>query len=362
MRGKAVRMLMKAQSLWLRIVLLCAAVLFVWSPTQSSAQDNKITFKVIEYKGWKKNLFITNGDVELIVTLDVGPRIISYRLPGGKNVFHEYKDQLGKTGEKKWQIRGGHRLWTAPEDKTRTYFPDNNPVKYKVIGKSAVRFTPPPEKKYDIQKEIEVHLAPKGTKVKVVHRIKNIKGIGAGKQPPVRVAPWCLSVMAPGGLEIIPLPKTSPHPGPPENAKKDSDYWPRVRVVYWPFYQFGDPRVKFGKKYITVKQQPGAKKPLKFGLLHMLRWMAYLVDGNLFVKRIPAPKKNGNYPDLGCNFETWTDKDMLEIESLGPMRALNRGESAQHIEYWELYGNIPATKTEADIDRNVLPKVKGKAK
>ncbi|MGF1578276.1 MAG: hypothetical protein ACFCD0_02810 [Gemmataceae bacterium] len=349
-------MSIKAQGSWPYLAFLCA-VLPLGSLSQANAQPKKFTTKVIEYKGWKKNLLVTNGDVELIVTLDVGPRIISYRLPGGKNVFHEYKDQLGKTGEKKWQIRGGHRLWTAPEDKTRTYFPDNNPVKYKLVGKSGVRFTPPPELIYGVQKEIEVHLAPKGTKVKVVHRIKNIKGATASRAASIKLAPWCLSVMAPGGLEIIPLPKSRPHPGPPENAKKDSDYWPSLKVIFWPFYQFGDPRVKFGKKYITVKQQPGAKKPLKFGLLHMLEWIAYLVDGNLFVKRIPRPNKNAKYADLGCNFETWTDGDMLEVETLGPLANLLPGETVEHVERWELFGNLPATRTKSDIDRNVLPKV-----
>ena len=42
--------------------------------------------EVVEYRGWKNNLRLTNGDAELIVTLDVGPRVISYRLGTGVNV------------------------------------------------------------------------------------------------------------------------------------------------------------------------------------------------------------------------------------------------------------------------------------
>ena len=85
---------------------------------------------VIEYRGWKNNLRLTNGDVELIVTLDVGPRVIAYRLPGGFNVLKNYDSMMGGTGEPEWQIRGGHRFWLAPEDLTRTYFADNRPVKW----------------------------------------------------------------------------------------------------------------------------------------------------------------------------------------------------------------------------------------
>jgi hypothetical protein len=43
--------------------------------------------EVIEYRGWKNNLRLANGDAELIVTLDVGARIISYRLANGFNVM-----------------------------------------------------------------------------------------------------------------------------------------------------------------------------------------------------------------------------------------------------------------------------------
>ena len=51
---------------------------------------------------------------------------------GGQNLFKEFKDQLGKSGEKDWQPRGGHRLWIAPEDRVKTYAPDNGPVKVEV--------------------------------------------------------------------------------------------------------------------------------------------------------------------------------------------------------------------------------------
>src|SRR5262249_33748649 len=137
-----------------------------------AAEKETITVAKSEYKGWKNNLRLTNGDAELIVTLDVGPRIISYRLANGKNVFKEYSEQLGKMGEKDWQIRGGHRLWVAPEDLTRTYFPDNGPVAYKE-GADLVRFMPGPETPYGIQKELAVRLAPSGSRVTVVHTIKN---------------------------------------------------------------------------------------------------------------------------------------------------------------------------------------------
>ena len=93
--------------------------------------------EIVPYAGWARNLRIANADVEMIVTLDVGPRVIRYAAPGGRNLFGETADQLGKAGEPHWMPRGGHRLWTAPEDKTRTYAPDNRAVEHRVLSSDA---------------------------------------------------------------------------------------------------------------------------------------------------------------------------------------------------------------------------------
>src|SRR3954452_8444222 len=134
--------------------------------------------ETVEYRGWKNNLRIANEAAELVVTLDVGPRVIAYRRPGRFNVLKNYDEQMGGTGEKAWQIRGGLRFWLAPEDLTRTYFPDNRPVKHEAIGPEAARFTPPPETEYGIQKVMEVRLGPKGTRVEVALRVTNV-----GREP-----------------------------------------------------------------------------------------------------------------------------------------------------------------------------------
>ena len=337
-----------------REALLAGAGALALSPlglSDAPAAD-KDSPAVVEYKGWKNNLRLDNGDIELIVTLDVGPRIISYRFAGGKNVFKEYADQLGKAGEKDWQIRGGHRLWVGPEDLTRTYAPDNGPVKYKEIEPGVVRFTPAADKEYGVQREIDVKLPKKGSRVGVVHRVTNVG------DKATELAPWGLSVMAPGGGEIIPLPLKKPHPGSPKNAKSPQDFGPNQRLVLWPYFDFKDPRWSFGAKYITLKQD-GQRGPTKVGLAHQLGWVAYLNGGTLFVKHV-SYHAGKQYADGGCNFETFTAQDMLEIESLGPMVRLGPKESVEHTEEWELFKDVGDVNDEASIDKNVLPKATGK--
>jgi hypothetical protein len=322
--------------------------------TPGPAQDkSRVSARVVEYKGWKNVLRLGNPAVELLVTLDVGPRAISYRTAFGKNVFKEFAGELGKSGEKEWKIRGGHRLWLAPEDRTRTYYPDNAPVKHKIVAPGRVVFTPPPEKEHGIQKELELRLGESGTRVEVRHRIKNV-----GKQA-VELAPWALTVLAPGGLEIIPQPSARPHPGSAKEAKPADAFAPNRVLVMWPYADFKDPRLGLGKKYITLRQDRKAKGPIKFGLLHRLGWVAYLNDGALFVKHIPY-HKGRTYPDYGCNFETFSNADMLEMESLGPLVRLEAGQDTELVETWELFAGVPAVQSEADIDRHVLPKAERK--
>src|SRR3972149_3315855 len=123
-------------------VSVVIASLVFWSATGVSWGDTKV--EKVEFKGWKNNLKLSNGTVELIATLEVGPRIIRYGFVGGENVLKEYADQLGKSGEQDWQIRGGHRLWHAPEAKPRTYFPDNDPVEGKELPGGGGRLVAPP--------------------------------------------------------------------------------------------------------------------------------------------------------------------------------------------------------------------------
>jgi hypothetical protein len=54
--------------------------------------------------------------------------VIRYGFVGGQNLFKEFAEQLGRSGETSWQARGGHRLWAAPERIPYTYALDNRAV------------------------------------------------------------------------------------------------------------------------------------------------------------------------------------------------------------------------------------------
>jgi len=80
-----------------------------------------------EYKGWKNCYRVTNGDVEVIVTGDVGPRVIRFGFVGGQNLF---RNSPNNWEERRRKVPGsrGDRVWKAPEDPVATWAPDNGPI------------------------------------------------------------------------------------------------------------------------------------------------------------------------------------------------------------------------------------------
>ena len=88
--------------------------------------------------GWENCARLVNDHAELLVTLDVGPRILSYKTTGGENVLRTFPDQMGKSGERNFQVRGGHRVWVAPEGDL-TNVPDNGPVEVEWMEPNGMR-------------------------------------------------------------------------------------------------------------------------------------------------------------------------------------------------------------------------------
>ena len=145
-----------------------------------------------------------NKSVEVVVTTDIGPRIIRYGFIGGDNLLAEMPDDSVKTELGVWKPWGGHRLWTAPEAMPRSYSPDNEPVSHTVEG-NTIKLIQKVEPGTGIQKEMAVTLDADGTSVTVVHRLTN-KGLWE-----IEVAPWALTIMNGGGEVIIPQERYRSH-------------------------------------------------------------------------------------------------------------------------------------------------------
>jgi hypothetical protein len=69
--------------------------------------------------------------------------------------------------------------------------------------------------------------------------------------------------------------------------------------------------------------------------LNKQKWAAYQLNNQLFVKQFDY-LEGALFPDYNSNNEVYTQADFIELETLGPLERLNPGQSAKHVERWEL--------------------------
>ena len=296
--------------------------------------------ETIEVNGWKNCIRLENLLVDLVVATEIGPRIIRYGYLEEENEFYENPADLGKTGGQEWRLYGGHRLWHAPEAVGRTAVPDNDPVEFEDHG-DFVRVIQPVEKGSFVQKEMDIRLSPVDTHVRITHRLRNC-GLWD-----ICLAPWALTVMSPGGTAILPIP---PRGSFPQNLN------PSSTLVLWPYTDLSDPRWIWGRQYVMARQDPLVKVPQKIGALIPSGWMGYARRGHLFIKKF-AFEPGADYPDMGSSAEVFMDDQLLEMETLSPLRSIPPGGVSEHIEDWYLFRDIPTPHNDAQVERHVLTKM-----
>ncbi|MEO6870428.1 MAG: hypothetical protein ABI168_12325 [Ginsengibacter sp.] len=291
----------------------------------------------INYGGWPNCIRLCNDEIELIVTTDIGPRIIRFGFIGKQNLFYQSAEDGGKIGGNDWRIYGGHRLWLAPEAIPLSYHPDNNPVISKYEG-GTLTLTQPKETTSGMVKEMEITLSPDKTEVTVLHRLIN------QNLSEVELSPWAISAMASCGRAIIPQ----------EPYGVGNDYLlPARPLSLWHYTKMNDRRWIWGNKYIQAIQDPANTSEQKIGLLNKQGWIAYYLNGELLIKKFDY-NTDTIYPDFCSNNEIYINGNLLEIETLGPLKKIPSGGAVFHTEHW-LLTKATAGESEESIDVNILP-------
>ena len=301
-----------------------------------------IEVKEINFANYSKCLSISNGLIEVYVTIDVGPRIIYFGKVGGKNIlFNDTARQYVVKNESissfygpesEFLLYGGHRMWLSPERMPQTYYPDNTPVMYTPLPDGA-SFTPPPQRGRDLQLNMEIIMSPQALDIMVVHTLTNIS-------PERRnLAIWAITDLIPGGTVVVP------------QNKNDTDTLPNRTISLWPYCNVNDERFFLGNAYATLHASTKAASAFKFGCNNHAGWGAYVHDEFTFVKRY-VHNTEAKYPDFASSFEAYTDKNYMSMESLSPLYYLESREQVRHVENWSLFDTpkIPNIRDEASID------------
>jgi len=281
---------------------------------------------------------LVSGNFRLAVTTQVGPRVIGGFIDDGPNLFVVLPAEPYQAAATGWKLYGGHRLWHAPEAMPRSYANDDRPVTVTDDGRG-VTFASGVEEATGIAKSFRIR--PLGAnRFELMHQLTNR---GAW---PVTLAPWALSVMAPGGVAILPHAR---RPGANPFAVD--------RVLnLWDYSEFNDPRLTLGKAFVLVRQVPGASAPIKLGINSREGWIAYANQGYALVKHVPWDARV-TYPDNNSNLECYSCDLFLEIETLGALVTLEPGQTATHFEVWHGLSGVGPVTNEAEAQAQVASRL-----
>lgn len=267
---------------------------------------------------------LENEFLRLEYLTTTGPRIIGLYAKGATgNLLAETPDLHWATPHGEFYLRGGHRLWTAPEDSFYTCPEDG----LHVLEKDGSVILTGDVDAAGLEKEIAIHLDGR-----CVHLSQKVTWHG---NTPIMLAPWGITQLRLGGVGILPLPVNT------------NGLTPNRNFVLWPYSQIHDERLELQDDMILVYGK-AAEQTLKIGNRNSHGWIACALGDALFVKRFEVV--DGNFPDMGCNVEAYVRDMYIELETLGTLKTLKRNESTTLNEMWEVVvGEYPTNLDTACI-------------
>ncbi len=271
------------------------------------------------YKNYGKCAVFERGGAKLMVTLDIGPRIIWFGTAELNFMNEDIARNVQKGGEyfdseygkgTTWYLYGGHRVWKSPED-LETYTPDNVPVVFEE-RENGGKFLCRAAKRLDYALDVEMD----------EDGCVTVRNTVINKGAERTLAVWGLTVAAKGGTLALPL-----------NDPVD-DLNPVYNLVSWPYNDPHDARLRVGEKFLTLRQT-AREDAIKIGTFAK-KGEAYYAIGDTVMKWECLPEE-GEYGDFGCNFESYTNAHILEVEWLSRKVTLGEGESHTMTEKWSLH-------------------------
>ncbi len=256
----------------------------------------------------------TEGPFEIVVAQSVGPRILGLRYEDGPQLMASLpRHTIPRDGAKPFSFHGGHRLWLAPEVPAHTYLPDDDPVAIAADERGMTVLAP--VNTLGVEKSLAISVDDQH--VVVDHTIVN-----HGDRP-LQTAMWAITQLAPGGTAIIPL-----------GSRRNDAFQADRAVIAWPYTRWDDPLLKIRDRHIEI--ETGRYGPTKVGTPLHREWMAYRLDGHLFVKRARHPAGAAKV-DLGASGQCYCNESFLELETIGPLSTIAPGAALTHREVWEVH-------------------------
>lgn len=273
---------------------------------------SSVEINEIDHVSCGKCICISNKIIKLIITIDSGPRIISFSYMNQKNILLCEQDNNNYD-----PLKCGHRLWFNQQTIPDPYFLDNNKVIYTPL-QNGVKFSNSLSEKLGIELNLEILLSPDALDVMIVHEATNVS------KEDMTLALIASTSVNEKGILIAPI------------TQEDDQTYPTRSFALWSYANINDPRFSYSNKYITLKHDNKNENQFKFGINDRDGYVSYLLDDMLFTKRY-VHNKDARYLDFGTSLQVYMDKNYTIIDTISPLYNVKPNDTIKHVENWSIF-------------------------
>ena len=317
-----------------------------------SARAEEEGAKQVDFYGYSDCIELSNATTKAVLCPAAGGRILSYAI-GGKNIL------FLPPGDEGWTWDGGPggapmnagRCDIGPE-----YGPPRRPLLRQgrwagtILGPRKAILRSQADSATGVRLERTFELAAHGSELKFTQTIINTSTKNAPRK--VEYCHWSRTFVCGKGTCIVPVSRPSRFPNFYVRYDPPSEEGPPGKSIN---FLPEDPKIDLVGDYLLIRDRPINPK---LGFDSYRGWFAYLSKQDLlFVKKFPT------YPDrvynevAGLTISIYYpgQRDLVELEPIGPREQLGPGELASFTETWYLSEHpYPGPK---EVDPEAIAKI-----
>ncbi len=331
--GTMSRRLLNRPGLFLAILFGLAAVLSEFGTGNCQATEGA---EVVSYYGYDDCIRLNNDQVTVVLCPAAGGRVLEYSLDGVNVLYLPEGDEGWKwDGTSRQGPMNAGRFDIGPEKMVR-----RGQVLWmgawtgEITGDRSARMTSEFDSTSGVRLIRDFALAPSGSRLICTQTIVN------ESDAPVSLCHWSRTFAVGGGIAVVPRTPRGRFPN------GYTMYGSKGEI----FLQPEDPNIQVTDDAVVVSAAPQFPK---LGFDSNAGWLAYLAPTDqLFVKRFRT------FPDRAYNefaaltISVWyPQREMVELEPIGPAENLAPGERASFSEEWWLLPQpFPESSKEIDVE------------
>lgn len=251
---------------------------------------------------------VSDGENDIAVTLDYGPRIVSVANRNGKSMIYNDVDDV-------YCRCHGHKMRLTLERSTNGVYCDDLPVRYSPMS-DGVRFVQTITDPIALELYMDVVPSSETGGIMIVHSVLN------KSNEDCKLSIYTETPFKPEGFVFVPQSNV------PESEK------PARVLTLWHGVKWTDPRLYIGDQYVFVS-------PTNDTILHRLKtgsnntagWCGCTSGNSSFIIRY-VHSRSALYPFSSCSSFATSCSDYMSIQTTSPFYRIAPGETARHVENW----------------------------